>query len=166
MTPHELARSAISHAKTDEPNVRHTTASKRVKYAPGTQFSCRVSCRPRRIIREHRAGTPHEHIRGHTAQAHSTSTQRRVNTGTLDRRLVHDPNKRPVPQHPAPNEPTAPAAAHSPKTPAPKKRRHHELGSSPPASAEPARTAAPPAPHCPHDAPQPPHRAGLRQAKN
>jgi len=87
MTPHELARSAISHAKTDEPNVRHTTASKRVKYAPGTQFSCRVSCRPRRIIREHRAGTPHEHIRGHTAQAHSTSTQRRVNTGTLDRRL-------------------------------------------------------------------------------
>jgi len=72
MTSHALARSAISHAKTDEPNVRHTTALKWVKYAPGTQFSCR----PRRTVREHRAGTPHKHIRGHTAQC--TPCARRV----------------------------------------------------------------------------------------
>ena len=155
MTPDTLTHGANYHPKTDDPKVRHTTALKRAKYAPDVQIehiSCRISCHPRRIIRKHRTRTPHEHTRRHTTRGQH---------GHTERRLAHNPNKRPAPQHPNRNEPTAPAVVRSPKTPAPKSQQYHERGSSPPASAEPARTAVPPAPHYPHDAPQPPHRAGL-----
>ena len=57
----EVSRSANSHAKTDDPNVRHTTALKRIKYVPGIQCLCRTSCRPRRIMREHSTGSARAH---------------------------------------------------------------------------------------------------------